>query len=517
MMDKQIRKKINSLLDRGAFELARTLTMDELKKLKLLDCDSKLFSAYRLYGCLIDVGSVTYNEDDLTKAITFLKEHQEFLIQNEGKAHYYYVLANAYDGLGRAFYDKNHGIHTMDTQKAKFQDAIQYYWMSWNSATDNVLLRSALVVNFSNSLSIVGRFVEAIQFQDDVLKSDPNFPQALISRADHLDLLSQVTNSMVSIRLFRQIVSDYDAGIRTGMVPLPILKRVLPRKEEILTDIEKRGYRRQATVKETLEHRSQFDQQTPFRKYCIANHLTLNEHGIYCGCEANTKDDLQIGVPHGVFRSEVLPKLELLLNRLKSEFGLARWLYYSAIHEHAPLDFDVQFSELLENETLTPEMEWQRSAFRICYGILDKIALGICKLYNIPVTQVLFESFWKNPAVQPVLNHTKNMHLNALYSIACDLNTKTGELKHFKNWRNKLEHHLLVIKDTVTFDQDYLKVFEDEEFVTVIDEKEFREKTLHLLQLTRAAIFSYVYCVRLQIIERLTEENEGKGFSVKLK
>jgi hypothetical protein len=253
-----------------------------------------------------------------------------------------------------------------------------------------------------------------------------------------------------------------------------------------------------------------------YRKYCIKNHLTLNEHGIYCGCVANTKDDIQIGVKHGVFRSEVLPKMELLLNRLKSEYGFARWAYYNAIHNAEEIEFDVQFSELLENETITPAMELQRSSYRICYGILDKIALGVCKLFNVPAKRIHFETFWEDAKIKPQLNHTKNMHLNALYSIACDLNTNTGELKHFKNWRNKLEHNLLIVKDKPSSDPDYLKVFEDEDFVAVVDETVFRARTLHLLQLTRAAIFSFVYCVRLQIIERPSADKR-KGFPINLK
>jgi tetratricopeptide (TPR) repeat protein len=512
-----IANKINSLIHTGAFASARKVISNELDKLAVLDTELKILAASRLYGHLIDLGCEGYNEHDLTTAIAFLQKHQSLLSYGERKPYYYYNLANASDGLGRAFYYANRGIHSLDTQKQRFQESIQYYWTAFNSVSNDTFLRLQIAVNLSNSLIVVGRIVEAIQFQDEVLKVDRNFPQALISRADHLTVLSERTNCMVSIRLFRQIAADYEAGISTGQLPAGVLERARLQKENTLTAIEKRGFRRHETVKEALESRLEFEQHTAYRKFCILKHLTLNEHGLYCGCVANEKDDIQIGVKHGVFRSEVLPKLELLLNRLKSEFGLARWLYHNAINQNAPLEFDVQFSDLLENEILTPSMELQRSAFRICYGILDKIALGICKLYNIPVRHLLFESFWRDAAVRPVLNQTRNLHLNALYSIACDLNTTSGELKHFKNWRNKLEHHLLIIKDTLTIDQDYLKVFEDQDFVAVIDENEFRDKTLHLLQLTRAAIFSYVFCVRLHIIERPTDENNGRGFPINLK
>jgi hypothetical protein len=209
--------------------------------------------------------------------------------------------------------------------------------------------------------------------------------------------------------------------------------------------------------------------------------------------------------------------MELLLNRLKSEFAFARWSYFNSLDQEITLEFDVLYSDLLDNEVITPKMELMRSSFRICYGILDKIALGVCKLFNVPAKRIHFETFWEDAKIKPLLNHTKNLHLNALYSIACDLNTASGELKHFKNWRNKLEHNLLIIKDTLDSSEDHLKVFEDKEFVAVVNTNDFETKTLHLLQLTRAAIISFVYCVRLQTIEHRDEQNKQKGFPINFK
>lgn len=49
------------------------------------------------------------------------------------------------------------------------------------------------------------------------------------------------------------------------------------------------------------------------------------------------------------------------------------------------------------------------------------------------------------------------------------------------------------------------------------DITEFREKALHLLQLTRAAIFSYVYCARLETIEHKDGNDDSGAFEVKMK
>lgn len=247
----------------------------------------------------------------------------------------------------------------------------------------------------------------------------PNYPQALISRADHLSWIWQYTNCAPTIAMFMQIHHNYDKGIKSNILPPHVLKRATAQGAILRKEIEDRGFTLVDSANEISETQLEFNRHTPYRKYTIQKHLSLNEHGIYCGCVANEKDNLQIGVHFGVFRSEVLPKLELLLNRLKSEFAYARWSYYYSLDQEMKLEFDVLYSDLLENEVITPKMELMRSSFRICYGILDKIALGICKLFNVPAKRIHFETFWEDTKVKPLLNHTKNLHLNALYSIAC--------------------------------------------------------------------------------------------------
>lgn len=514
----QLSKKIYFFLDQCDYQSARNIVNYELKNLTHLLGNEKIIAESLLYGFLIDIGCESQTESDLDLSVSFLKQHQELLSSGIQKSSYYYNLANALHGQAKTFYYKNRGIHSHETQKRNFQEPIKYYWLALNNLCSHEdKLQLKISINLSNALITVGRFVEAIQFLDSVLKIDPKFPQALISRADHLNLMSSVTNCANTIALFIQIYNNYDSGIKSHILPPSVLQKATRQKNIALEMITKEGYDVNNISKEIFDTQNEFLTHSAFRKYCILNYLTLNEHGIYCGCVANTKDDLQIGVGHGAFQTEVLPKLELLLNRLKSEFAFARWSYYTSLDDTNTLEFDAQFSDLLENEIITPHIELQRTSYRICYGILDKIALGICKLYNLPAKRIHFETFWDEPKLKLTLNNIKNLHLNALYSIACDLNTSSGELKHFKNWRNKLEHNLLIIKNTLSYDEDYLKVFDDKDFVIIVDANVFKEKTLHLLQLTRAAILSFVYCVRLQTIEHPAADNKSKGFAINLK
>jgi hypothetical protein len=437
-------KYLYSLLDQEQFDEARKIIEQTLQDISSLEAEKKIFVEAQLYGFLIDIGCESGNEDDLKSAISFFETNETALEKVVTKSSYYYNLANAKHGLGKIFYANNRGVHSIATTKDKFQEPINLYWLAYKTIdTKDQSLTTQILINLSNSLITVSRIVEGLQFLDIVLKQQPNYPQALISRGDNLHYLSQVTNCSVTIALYTQIYKSYDNGILTNSLPPSILKRCEYHKEEAIKTIHSYGFDTSNLNKEIEETEKEYNQHSDLRKFCLDNFLTLNEHAIYCNCVAAEKDDLQIGVPQGTFKGNLVPKLELLLNRMKSEFSFARWMFYKSNTEE-PFDNDVKFSELLDGEIINSQTEFLRTSYRICYGILDKIALGICKLYNIDSKRIFFETFWDEPKRNGELNKVKNIHLNALYSIACDLNTKTGELKHFKNWRNKLEHNLLV-------------------------------------------------------------------------
>jgi len=145
--------------------------------------------------------------------------------------------------------------------------------------------------------------------------------------------------------------------------------------------------------------------------------------------------------------------MEMVLNRLKSEFYFARHLYYeyytSDIEDS--LQFESYFSELFNDELLGLDVEKIRTVFRLCFGILDKIGVAICELYDIYPSRskdISFQNFWKLDCNdrRERFDTIRNPGLLALYSIATDLNKhKDGEWAFLKEWRNSLEHQFVVI------------------------------------------------------------------------
>lgn len=214
--------------------------------------------------------------------------------------------------------------------------------------------------------------------------------------------------------------------------------------------------------------------------------------------------------------------MEHYLNRIKSEFTTSRLLFYRSLsgenEDWEIFQDEVVYTELFENEIIDINSEMLRSSYRLCFGILDKIAEAICELFDLAheKEKIYFESFWrprgknlhpKQKERWEKINSIENPSLLALYSQACDLNSKTGEWSFFKPWRNSLEHGIFVITDDNGIDTDPFKILGKRRNIESTNYADFLYKTLHLLRFTRSAIFNFVFCVRREG----SKNAEGKG------
>jgi hypothetical protein len=93
-----------------------------------------------------------------------------------------------------------------------------------------------------------------------------------------------------------------------------------------------------------------------------------------------------------------------------------------------------------------------------------------------------------------VLRKSTNPSLVALYSQATDLG-KDGEWAIFKTWRNDLEHRFLILTQEAA-PSDIFHARQGTFDTRCITLQEFTDRTLHLLQFTRSAIFNFTYCAR---------------------
>ncbi len=503
-----LKTKIHSLLDEGNHIETKQLLLVELQNLKY-DDENYWLICMELAGFFIDLGAESYDKECVSIGIEMIMKNKKDFTEIITEQSLNYCLANGF----HAFYKiQNLGreLPTLEMIKPDLIEAKNYYFKAFKEIDLAILdgLDIQILTNLGNNLSQSGRIIEAVRLYNSVLKSNPNFSNALLGFAENLDYWIRISFCPQSISLLSEIYCSLQNGLQNGNLP-PRQKQYFEGQLSFYKNkLEKLDFDFSSLNEELEITKREYQKHSSFRKFCIDNYLALNEHSLFCKCSESSKDNLSMLYEGLNLYGDKLGKLEFLLNRIKSEFHLARKLYFEGItlkHDNE----DVLFSEMMDREAIGENIEKIRTAFRLCFGILDKIAHGVCYFFELPKKPkndlIYFEKFWQDYDERwKILKDLRNPHLVALYSIANDFNSKNGEFFFYKQWRNKLEHNNLVLVDSEE-GIDLLDLFDDTSFVTKISLTIFKEQGLHLLQICNAAIYSYVYAIRRESLNSKTD------------
>jgi len=462
----------------------------------------------------VDIGHMNINSEASEIGIKLFTNYQEKFIELF-KENFYYNLGNAKSNL----LGNDVNLDIMNNQSfydiEKLVEIKSNYWKAIKYANKKHPMFPKFTVNLGNSLKRQFRLIEALDCYDRVNKLYLDIPQGWINKAESLVLLHQISDTY-SIQMYKQIRQAYRNASNSKNIPpswIPYYNDQVTYYSDIIQTvcIEENI---ELDIHDSLNTQKEYESLSDYRKFCLNANLSLSEHGLYCKCYESAIDNLTIPTSNTKEKNFVLP-MEQVLNRLKSEFSFARHLYYEYLTHRTPneLYFELGFAPFFNDELLGLDIEKLRTSFRLCFGILDKIGVAICELYNLyPHPQnkiVYFQNFWQLDGNdrREKFNQIKTAGLLALYSIATDLNDKKdGEWAFFKDYRNALEHSFFVIHqneqphdlfNSYSFMNDNI-VFEQE--------SRFVEHLKLLLQLTRSAIFSFVFMVR----EEALKDEEAK-------
>lgn len=498
----ELNKRIISLLNNSKYD-------DALKELEsqisiLSDEDEENISLLaEIAGSYISLGSETLNIQLVEKGISLFENNRERLKAEVSEDSIDYCLGNGFNAIYKIETSKiENYFPTPDKVSNSLFDAKQAYLKAYKRINVENLndYSIQLLNNLGNNLNQSGRIVEALQLFDMVLEENPVFPQAVISKADGLRYMMSITNCSITTSLIAEMLRLYRIGSQSDIHLSEVKNTIITGIEKCTNFLTNCGVNLNTIQSEFALNAVEYLNHPEELKFYLDNFLSLSEHGLYCKCNGAKIDNLIIGVRGFSTTNKKLVQLELLNNRLKAEFDLARQLYYGFCTEKS--SSYVHYEELIPGINNDIQYEKLRASYRYCFGILDKIAEGLCYLLDIEVAKkesIYFESFWGQNSNAPrwkKINSFSNIHLTALYSIACDLNKKNGEFGFYKIWRNRLEHGLFSITD---FNYD-ANEWEDPQFSENTSNIEFKTRTKHLLQIVRSSIFSFVFCVRHELI-----------------
>ena len=484
-----------------------------------------------LAGLLIDIGAEGQIKEPILEGLEIFQKDRKPFCKFIREYSLEYNIGNAKSGLFK-IQRMNPSFKFSPESIAPLVEAKNHFWRAYKLMTSkDKEIRLQLLVNLANTLDTSGRVVEALHYYDQVLKEDLSFPQANACRGQALIWLNHLSGSYTK-NLLWQAMNGFGKAVESINAPKVYIEDWGKKRDWLQTKLTNLGYGNNDIEHDLLETKAEYESHSDYRKFCLNNCLCLSEHSLYCNCIGASRDNLIIPMTIVSIGGEYIPQMELRLNRIKSEFALARLLYYESSEINKSKwnlnDQEVLFTELYEGESIGLQPEMLRTSFRLCFGILDKIAHAICELFDLSDSNELiyFEKFWrprgKNLSCKQndrwsKINSIDNFPFLALYCQATDLNSETGEWSDFKNWRNALEHEILVLTISSQEPLDIYKVLKNSRHLICVEYQKFRDTTFHLLQLTRSAIFNFVFCVRTEGIKEVKEYGIQVNLTPKIK
>ena len=457
------------------------------------------YSLYKLGMLFVDIGHMASKNEASYVGLKIMESDSfESCLTRDS---YYYNLGNAKSNLIRSS-SRNQININVELIKQLAEVSSLFFKAILSCRKQGIDSQPEYLVNLAINLQKQYRFSEALALYDQVIAMNLDIPQAWTNRSECLSVMSQI-NNFSSIKQGREIALGFKKASKSSNLPPEWATSYLARAEKIENDIE----RDCLDLEINVEDDSHLDEQeyqslSEYRRWCLDSFLSLSEHGLYCKCYGSARDNLNIPTPVRAIAGDFILPMEKVLNRLKSEFGLARLMLYE--YKFAKRDNDIDddacYTELYDNELLGMNIEKLRTAFRICFGVLDKIANAVDLLFDFKTKgNIYFPTFWRldKPERLEKFEGLANAGLIGLYSIACDLNHHLkGELNFYKKWRNALEHSFVFVYENEKPESIEASTYYEEP--VFISESEFIESTEHVLQLTRSAIFSFVFAVRIK-------------------
>lgn len=463
---------------------------------------------------LIDLGSESGDEAAVHLANQIYQDFRQIIKEALGSPQFHYNFGN---GLKAVFDFERRLIPEWNLEQARLLTSVKNQY--WQATRLSDRPPPEHLINLANTLSTSARISEALFWYDRALDIDPQHPMAHGNRSDCLLWLNRLSLSS-TLSMIGQIAQGYEYALGSPRVRRPIKENWKSKLRLAQQHLARHNKTTSEVVSDHAETAREAGEHPPYRLFCIREHLMLAEHALYCPCAGARRDSLSILMRQIGLGSEYVPAMEILLNRLKAEFNAARILYYQASASAYPSwdtdSFESTFSDFSEDAAVDLRTELLRTGFRLCFGILDRIAFGICSLLTPELSKnnLYFHTFWgaqgKHRERWDRLNEWSRRlpSLVALYSQSTDFSQTDGEWLHLRNYRNALEHELLIIGPR---DGKALGPFADTthfKSVQIIPRQDFQKEALQLLRFTASAILSFTLLVRQRAY---LERREGGG------
>ncbi|MCO7486989.1 LA2681 family HEPN domain-containing protein [Stenotrophomonas maltophilia] len=328
--------------------------------------------------------------------------------------------------------------------------------------------RCQILTNQANLLNTVGRTIEAIAVWDAALKIVPGFAMARGNRGNGLRYYAGMMPSDRERAILALHAVD---SLRSAVAEDALHESVDPRAAmayftNLATQLAAAVDIDAVRAMQNLDHgdEGQSEIERTYRRWCLEHRLflcPLNDLGAHL---AAATDDLMLPPiiesmddrPHG----HLPPPIVGFFSQMKQEYVSARFMLFegmSSTQVHFS-DRGVMLTDTLDYPLYSLASERVRTAFRIAYSLLDKVAFLVhCywKLDKDP-TKISFKNVWMvegKKVLLPQLEQRRNLPLRGLFWLSKELfddqlkQTTAADARELHRIRNALEHAYLRVNE----------------------------------------------------------------------
>lgn len=375
-----------------------------------------------------------------------------------------------------------------------------------------------ILTNHANLLNMVGRTIDAIAVWDKALKIIPGFAMARGNRGLGLQyyasmLVDSRERAIIALHAFDSLRSSmaedafFDSGDSQGAVTY-----FADQATKLAGAVNVDAVRMMQNLDHGNAGRSMAERA--YRCWCLEHRLflcPLNDLGFHL---AASTDDLMLPPlttelnerPDG----HLPPPIVGFFSQIKQEYASARFMLFEGISSTQVhfSDRRVVLTDTLDYPLYSLASERIRTAFRIAYSLLDKVAFLVDHYWNLGKIpdRISFKNVWmvENKArLLPQFEAHDNLPLRGLFWLSKELfddqlkQTTAADARELHGIRNALEHTYLRVSE------GWAKPFmingtNNAGFGIAIGSDELEAKAIRVMQTARSALFYVSFAIGVE-------------------
>ena len=462
------------------------------------------------------------DRENIQKLIQELEKKLENDISGDCQCSVHYFLGNLYSELSSLLEEKVSGWRN-DNYPESLTAAINHFRRAEKLLSEDTRgIKNEVRTNLADALARQGRSIEIFDYWkcDFNIQGEAPFVSTL-RKAQELLWLSVWLNDCNHARIYQYeaylLIKKLQNNLSETDHPRIVnsLKNSL-KNDEIAWLLENGGKLSMSFSDWQKKHNpdSYSVEEKQYRAWCLESNLFVNSINDVTKEWIADQDMLQfpdhtVSVREGPY----FPYLSAAFSSLKREFCFARFMAFEGVNRIHPT---------YENKKLfltdTPDyvrydgaVEKIKTAFRICFSVLDSVASLMNSYFECKVKPSSFSSKWIKENFR---NRDENYFIDSLYWLSCDLTDNPVLTGNADKWKAPKPAIAEIRKIRNAIEHGWLRVAEEgqtrdtkNDFAHVISPEELYKQTLSLLKLVRSAIL--YFCMAVSYNEKKRKHPEG--------